>query len=134
MVELSLVLTVLGMIFAGIIDFSRVFHAAVTIADSARAGAQFAAQTNATTGADDLIRIIVKQDAVDVPGTVTVTPDRICKCQDQSVVNCVTGSCIEGAVEIYVRVKSEAVFNTMMNFPGIPSTVPLSQTAIFRVQ
>ena len=122
------------MILFGLVDFCRVFFVATTVADSARAGAQYGAQSNALTG--DLVGINAasQQDGADLPGTLTVAPERFCSCENGADVDCVTGTCSEGAPRIYVRVRSQYDFSTVTQFPGIPAGIDLDEVVTIRVQ
>ena len=136
MVEFALLVPLLGMILMGTMDFARAFYAAVTIADASRAAIQYGSQTNGLTGDNTGMRNAAILDAQNLPSAqVTATPERFCRCEGSSSdVNCVTGSCPEGAPQVYVRVRTQYNFQTMVNFPGIPSTVAINVRSQARVQ
>lgn len=68
-------------------------------------------------------------------GTITVTPQRVCECMGGGAVSCTIASCGSyGAPRAFVEVTVSRTFSTLVPFPGVPSTVPLSRTAKVRLQ
>ena len=136
MIELALVILLMMMIFIGLIDFARVFHAAVTIAGAARAGAQYGSQTNGHTGDHGGITTAADEDSVNLAGGITVTPSRYCLCEDNpdDRIDCLTETCPEGAPQLYVEVQASYLFETLTQFPLIPKNVGLNQVTTIRIQ
>src|SRR6185436_8803002 len=91
-VEFVLVTPLLLLLTMGAIDFGRAFYQSVTISHAAETGAFYGAQSNIYSSHNAEMTQRAKDDAVDV-GTVTVTSERVCKCPDGTVVNCVSGTC-----------------------------------------
>ena len=46
-------------------------------------------------------------------------------CEDDTTVDCITGTCVEGAPQIYVKVTVAKTFTTLVDFPGIPHTIDM---------
>ena len=148
--EFVLVLPLAFMLFLGILDFGRVFYAAMAVSNAARAGVQYGAQSNAYSG--DFPGMIAAAtaagDASGIGGFGTMGACRYCKCADGtgSCNSCSPGSdgcssassclasCPSDAPQIYVSVSANKVFTTLFPYPGIPHTTTLNRTAIMRVQ
>ena len=133
MAELAVAFPFLLLLAIGAIDYGRIHSTTIAVANAARAGAQYGAQSAGTSG-DNLGMISAAQnDAGDA--TLSVTPGRFCKCPDGSSPNCSTGSCgAFGAPEVYVTTAVTEVANLLIRYPGLASTVTITRTAILRVQ
>ena len=131
--ELVALLFFLGMILWGTTDFARLFYAAIKVTDGARAGAAWGMQSNGHTVDSTGIEQNAGHNAQDLSG-VTTTSTPKCWCDNGNEVNCLTGTCAEGASQVWVEVRSEKTFETLVNFPGIPHIVNLGQSTRIRVQ
>jgi Flp pilus assembly protein TadG len=128
MVEFGLLLPVLVLLLMGAADFSRVFYAAVTTTNAARAGAGYGIESRAKSMDFAGMRQAALDDAQDITGAVA-TAVQFCECPDGSSIGC-TQTCVSGAKRIYVRVTTTKTFRTV----GLPSSFPLSATAVMRAQ
>ena len=134
LVEFALISPLSFLLFIGCLDFGRVFYSAMTITHAARAGAQYGAQNNNTSGDFGGMTQAALDSAGDLTG-VTVTPERFCLCADGSSVDCITGVCNpEGVPQVYVRVTAQKTFTTLFPYPGIPGTTNLNRQATVRLQ
>ena len=132
-VELAAMLFVLGMILWGTVDFARLFYDALKVTDGSRAGAAWGMQSNGHTADYTGIEDRAVHSAQDLGGfTTTSTPK--CWCENGDEANCWTGTCAEGAPQVWVEVSSAKTFETLVNFPGIPHIVDLGQNTRIRVQ
>lgn len=128
MLELALGSLLLFGILLGIADFGRVFHQSIAAVNAAQAGIQYGAiKTSDYTG--------MQQAALNAAGIsgLTAVASGYCQCADGTVINCSSGSCSAGSKRRYIQVKVSGTYKTIVNFPGIPSSVPLGSTAIRRV-
>ena len=137
LVELALILPLLLLLLLGVSDFGRVLYWSITLAQSARAGAQYGAQSSASAANSAGIQQAVLQDAQNITnlgGTINVTSECFCQCEGETAsVNCTNNNC-GNAPQVFVKVTTSTTFNTLVPYPGIPSTVNLSNTAILRLQ
>ena len=133
-VELALLIFLLMIILMGLIDFARVFHAAVTVADAARAGAQYGARNNTFSGDFAGMSTAAEEDAVNLADGIVATTERYCKCQDGTDADCLTDTCPEGAPQIYVQVRAGYTFETLTQFPLLPKSVGMDYPITIRVQ
>jgi len=145
--ELALLLPLAFVLFMGILDFGRVFYSALAISHGARAGVQFGAQNNITSGDFAGMRQAALDAAGDVSGA-TADACRYCRCADGTgscstcspgADGCSTGSgclsaCASGAPQVYVQVTVDKVFTTLFPYPGLPNRADLNRRATMRVQ
>jgi Flp pilus assembly protein TadG len=136
-VELAVLLPLLLLLALGAVDFGRVFYMSVEVANAARAGVQYGAQNVVTSTDYQGMVNAAKNDAADIP-SMTATATRWCICSGGSnTFDCSQNPCLDSepsVPEIYVQVNTQATFNTLMNYPGIPSSITLSKVAYMRVQ
>ena len=142
--EMALVFPVLFLLLIGILDFGRVFYTAMAVSHAARAGVQYGAQSDVTSGDFDGMRQAAADAAGDVSG-VTVTACRFCQCPDGTPSNCGCGTdtctlgCLSNcmstdAPRVFVSVTVDKVFTPLFPYPGLPRTTDVNRQAIMRVQ
>jgi Flp pilus assembly protein TadG len=129
--ELAVAIPILLLVAVGAADFARVYATGITVANAARTGAQFGAHTAGDTAA---MRIAAETDA----GTValdTVTAVRVCRCPDVGVVDCSTGDCgAYGVPQAYDSVRVRKEVTLIIPYPGLPSSIVLIKSVVFRAQ
>ena len=107
-VELAVALPMLCFICMAVVDYSRLMHDMVILADSARAGA-YAAST-ASTNASAAAQAAAQADASDLSPLPTVS------------------TTFDATGTKYVDVSVSYTFRTLVAYPGIPSSKALTQT------
>jgi Flp pilus assembly protein TadG len=135
LVELAVVLPLLVLFAIGAAEFGRLYFASITIANAARAGAQFGAQNAISSANFAGMTAAAQNEAADL-GTITNFPSQFCRCPDGSAPACIGGaSCAGyGTVQIFVKDSAVKVVNLILRYPGLPASVTVNKTAIFRVQ
>jgi Flp pilus assembly protein TadG len=133
-IELALLLPLLLLIALGAVDFGRVFYMGVEVANAARAGVQYGAQDLGHSTDYTGMQTAALNDGKDIPG-MSATASRWCQCAGGTPTSCAASYCGAASVPaVYVQVNTSATFNTLMKYPGVPSTVTLNKQAIMRVQ
>jgi Flp pilus assembly protein TadG len=135
LLEFAVVLPVLTLLTLGVADYSRVYFAAIKVANAAEAGAQYGAQSNATSRDTVNIRIVAQNDAGDTGGAMTVLSTQFCECAGATV-DC-SSSCNTYADRIppsYVQVTTRKGVAMLIRYPGLPGSIFVAHTATFRVQ
>jgi len=133
LVELAIVLPLLVLFAIGAAEFGRLYFAAITVANAARAGAQFGAQNAVSSGNFAGMDLAAQNEAGDL-GTISSFSSRFCRCPDGSVPLC-TGTCAGfGAPQVFVKDSVAKTITLILRYPGLPNSVKVSRTAIFRVQ
>jgi Flp pilus assembly protein TadG len=131
-VELALVAPFVVLVLVIAADFSRVFYMSIEAANAARAGVQYGAQS--TTKASDTagMQQAALNDAANLSG-LTATASNFCECPPStSHVTCSSTSC--SGMEMYVQVNTSAQFQTLVHYPGVPTTVTLNESALMRAE
>ena len=137
LVELAFVLPLLLLLLVGIIEIGRFAFYSILVANAARAGAQYGAQSLATAGDTTGISTAGTNDAPGIvaPNTLTVSSTQQCGCSSTTL-----GAC--GALAIcippdhplvYVRVQAVGSFNSLFNYPGLPGTLSVTSVNEMRV-
>ena len=137
MVELAVVLPVLILIAVGVMDYGRVYFTSIAVANAARAGAEWGAQGGGGAFSTNTagIQAFAQNDGSEV-GTITIASSRVCRC-GATVVTCSTGSDCGGgygpAAE-FVEVTATKTVPLLLKYPGIPTSITVSRTAVFRAK
>jgi Flp pilus assembly protein TadG len=159
LLEIALLLPVLLLMGLGVIEMGRYAYISILVANAARAGAAYGAQSGATsvdtpgiqTAADNDFRnngqnvsnLTVTSSVscgCDNGGTLTVDYTTASGCSDASNpgVTAVISACVpptgSGHWVAMVSVTASGTFNSLFSYPGIPSSVSVSKTATMRVQ
>ena len=135
LVELAVVLPLLILLAIGAAEFGRIFFAAITVANAARAGAQFGAQ-KFQSGNSVGMTLAAQNEAGDV-GTIANFPSRFCRCPDGTAPPCtgVGATCgSDGAVQVFVKDSAVKTITMILKYPGLPDSVKVQRTAVFRAQ
>jgi Flp pilus assembly protein TadG len=135
MLELCLILPVLLLLILGTIEFGRAAYFDIEVADAARAGALYGAQSMADAADTGAITQAVQNNAQDIPtAQMTITPSVSCTCPGSGTV---AGSCA-GALgctpQVYVSVYVQDRQPTLFQYPGIPDPFTLTTTAVMPVR
>src|SRR5437773_12355127 len=115
--ELAVLLPLLIFLFLIGVDFARVYYFTVTTVNCARNGALYGSTDTAHSLDTAGIRTAALADATNL----SPAPD----------VASATGTDAAGNPYVIVTVTTD--FHTVINYPGIPSTVPLTRTVQMRV-
>jgi hypothetical protein len=135
LVELAIVLPLLILLAIGAAEFGRIFFAAITVANAARAGAQFGAQKFQSANFAGMT-LAAQNEAGDV-GTIANFPSRFCGCPDGTVPPCigVGANCgSDGAPQVFVKDSAVKTITMILKYPGLPDSVKVQRTAVFRAQ
>ena len=140
MIEFALVFPLLLLMCLGATDFGRLFFHAVTVANAASVGAFHGAQSNVASAQYSLMEQRATEDADNI-SDVTATATRFCECPGETpvAIDCsqatdVTACPGYGPPRAYVRTDVRQTFETLVNYPGIPSSTSVGRDAFMRVQ
>ncbi len=139
LVEIALMFPILLALLVGAAEFGRLAYAAIEVANAARAGAAYGAQSHITASDYSGMQLAAIQDAPDVTG-VAASATNSCACSNapSTPVSCATvlTSCSVAPLHSleYVQVHTTATVGPMFNYPGISHTFTLSGQAVMRVE
>ena len=130
-VEFALTVPLLIVIVVGLADFGRAFYDRMALETAARGAVQFARQYP-----HDIAGIrLAALNAGQLPAGVTVdVPAPFCECPNGASVGC-GSACPSGeGVLRFLSVTVREDFETLFPYPGMPSPLPLTGSAVIRVQ
>jgi Flp pilus assembly protein TadG len=151
LLEVALLLPIFIGMLLGVIELGRYAYISILVGNAARAGAAYGAQSLVQS-----IDVAGIQTAADNDfqnngqnvATLTVTSSTTCACDNgrsvsvssqtacSALANRQAGSCdpVPGSQwVVMVSVTASGTFNSLFNYPGIPSTLTVSSTATLRV-
>lgn len=132
-VELVVVFPFILLLLIGVVDYGRAFYTSVTVANAARAGADFGQRDGALTAFNTPGIVAAAQADGNEAGTLTLSTSRVCECGGAARA-CSTFCSGGAAPEVYVVVTASKTLNTYFPYPGLPSSITISRTATFRSQ
>jgi len=132
-VELALAVPVLVLLLVIGSDYSRIFYVSVAVNSAARAGAQYGSQTVITAADSTGMIAAAKTDGANLL-SLTATASQCTCASSTTVAACPTSYCTNAPQATFVEVDTQSVFNTILNYPGIPTSTTLSGKAIMQVQ
>lgn len=132
--EVALLIPVLLVLAVGIIEIGRYAYYSILVANAARAGAQYGAQSLATAADTAGIQTAAQNDGQNVAG-LTVTSQQQCGCTGSSIgSSCPATSCSSpNHPLVYVEVSTSGKFNSLFKYPGIPTSITVNSTELMRV-
>ena len=134
MVELAIALPVLVLFMLAAADFGRLFYVWMGVNSAARAGAQYGSQNVITAADTNGMKLAATTDGSNISGLTAAASQ--CTCVTGTSVSVCSGSnynCTNAPLATYVEVDTQAPFNTVVSYPGIPSSITVKGTAIMQV-
>ncbi len=136
MVELALTLPVLVLLLLAAADFGRLFYVWIAVNNAARAGVQYGSQTVATAANSTGMVLAATTDGSNITGLSASASQCACTPVSGSSVPACSGSgynCTNAPQATFVEVDTQAPFQTVVSYPGIPSSTTVSGKAIMQV-
>lgn len=141
LLEVALLMPLLSLIFLGIVDMGRYAYQAIALGNAARAAVAYGAQS--PIAASDPSGGIEAAACNDYAGTSScsltssLTKAYVCQCDNagtMSSITCGTGTCTTTDQEVVsLSVTVTSTFSSLFTFPGIPSSLTITKTAIMRI-
>jgi Flp pilus assembly protein TadG len=116
-VEFAVLLPFLAFLVVIAVDFARVYRQALVVTNCARNGAIYGSYSPAQAADANAIQAAALADASDLPSTPTVT----------------SATSTDAAGVEYVSVTVACPFQTVTNYPGVPSSMTITRTVQMRV-
>ena len=133
-VEFAILVPALMMLLIGLIEMGRFAYYSIIVANAARAGAQYGAQTLVTAADSAGMKQAALNDGQNISGlSVPTLPSSFCQCADGSTSTCDATDCSSSHRLTYVQVDTRGPYNSLFNYPGLPSTFPVNSQAIMQV-
>ncbi len=127
-----MVFPVLVLLIIGVVDYGRAYFTSVTVANAARAGAEYGAQDPATSQDTAGMKSFALLDGAEAAGTLRVSARYYCECSKaaHACTACAGGE----APDVYVEVTARDTLTTLLPYPGLPNRIPIVRKATFRSQ
>ena len=129
LVETALIFPMLVALLIGAAEFARVAYAAIEVANAARAGVQYGAQSGSNASDSTGIATAASKDAANVTGLVT-TSSIACICSDGTASTCANTDCASSHTEEILTVNTQATIDPLIHVPGLPRTYTIKGKAI----
>jgi Flp pilus assembly protein TadG len=139
LIEFAVTAPIVVFLLVGLIEIGRFMFFAILAANAARAGAQYGAQDLTTVYDTSGITTAALQDGQSLPNWTSsgggITVQQLCAVSGGAPTPCATlGTSGPPQNTIYyVSVQVTGVFNTLLNYPGLPNSVPISGSSMMRV-
>lgn len=131
-IELAVVSPLLLLLIIGVLDYGRAFYTSITVANAARAGAEYGAEGPVQSANIAGMMDFAQGDGQDA-GTLTLSARRYCECAGTAAA-CTTACAGGAAPDVFVEVTATKALSMLLPYPGLPSTLSIARTATFRSQ
>jgi Flp pilus assembly protein TadG len=134
LVEFAIVLPVMIFMFLGVVELGRYGYYAILAANAARAGVQYAVQSTGTAVDTAGITNAARADGENL-ASWTVTVKQFCAVNGAAPTQCTisNGSPPAPNTIYYIQVQVGGTYKSLLNYPGIPTNVPVLGSAMMRV-
>jgi Flp pilus assembly protein TadG len=133
LIEFALVAPVLIFMLIGLIEVGRYAYFSIVAANAARAGVQYGAQSLTTAQDTAGMTSAALQDGQNI-ASFTASPAPLCSENGGALQACTTnGTAPASGTVYYVKVQVSGTFKSLLSYPGIPTNVPISGSAVMRV-
>lgn len=129
-IEFALVAPVFAFLLIGLIETGRYMYFAILASHAARASVQYGAQSIFTATDTTGMTNAALQDAQNLSNW-RVTVSHFCM-NNGAVATCPSGE-PSSTTAYYLQVQVTGTFTSLLNYPGIPNSVPITSTAVQRV-
>lgn len=129
LIEAALVLPIFVTLLLGAAELAGVTRASISVANSAKAGVQYGAQSGDTAQDATGIADAAQRESPDL--TLTTTSSFRCECSDGTPFDCtVNTACPTTHKEEIVTVNTQATVNPLIRLPGLPTSYTLHGQAV----
>jgi Flp pilus assembly protein TadG len=146
LLEVALLLPMLIALLLGVIELGRYAYISILVGNAARAGAAYGAQNLVLSVDNTGMQAAANNDFLNNgqnPTSLLVNPiSTSCGCDSNgtmtsapcsTIPNPAAGTCAAGHWVVMVSVTASGSFNSLFNYPGIPSPLTVTSTATLRV-
>jgi hypothetical protein len=110
----------------GMVDIGRYVYFGLLATHAAASGVQYGAQNLLTAADDPSMQRAALSDAPAL-SNASATAVHVCKVGSSTV------TCQASGATYFVQVEVTGTFHALINYPGIPSSIPITATAVMRV-
>ena len=130
--EMAIVFPVLLLLLIGVVDYGRLYYTSITVANAARAGAEYGAHSSEASVNFSAMKSFAQGDGQEA-GTLTLAARNYCQCAGAANASCT--ACTGGvAPDVFVEVTASKMVKMLLRFPGLPDSISIIRKATFRSQ
>lgn len=133
-VEFAILAPILVVLLLVASDFARLFLLSIELNNVARAGAQYGSQSVITAADITGMTTAATTTGASISGLAVTSSQCTCTSSTSVAACAVSFNCSSNPAATYVDVVASATFKTITKYPAIPSSIPLTATAIMEVQ
>lgn len=134
--EVAMLTPLVLLLLLGTIEIGRFAYYGIEVANAARAGVQYGAQSLADSKDASGIQLAAQNDAQNIPG-LGVTSTNHCACSDDpsDYLGCPVNprNCASGHPLVFLEVNTTGTFQSIFHYPGLPPSLTIHGQAIMRV-
>jgi Flp pilus assembly protein TadG len=135
--ELALSAGIFASLLIAITELGRYAYYSILVANAASAGVQYGAQTLETADDTSGMATAAENDAGAGVLSATPTASNYCECYPSpgtSITCSANPGCTGSNHEVYyVKVSVTGTYNSLFHYPGVPTSITVSRTAVMRV-
>jgi Flp pilus assembly protein TadG len=139
LVEFAVFAPLFAFLLVGLIEIGRFMFFSILAANAARAGAQYGAQDLTTAFDTSGITNAALQDGQSLSNWTApgggIAVQQLCVVNGAAPQPCATSGTAGPPQNTiyYVKVQVTGVFGTLLNYPGIPTNIPISGSSMMRI-
>ncbi len=143
LVEVALMLPFLLLLLLGVIEVGRFLYIGILIGNAARAGVAYGTQSLVksvdTAGITTAAQNDFQNNGQNV-GSLTVGSSVSCGCDSSGTITTAActgtgaGTCAAGQWTVTLTVTTSGTFYSLFSYPGIPTSMSISKTAVMQVE
>lgn len=138
MVEFAIVTPLLMLLIVGIIDLGRFAYYSILVGNAAHAGASYGSQDLATANDTTGMKNATLADGQNISGLqASPAPTTFSVCWNGTTATSTSAAvCTTAGYHAvrYVQVNATGSFSPLVRYPGLPTAMNLTRTAIMRVE
>jgi Flp pilus assembly protein TadG len=136
LIEMAVILPLMLLIVVSLVDYAFFIQKAIQVQDAASAAAAFGAMPGNNANSSTMIQLANYDATGSFTGAsgFTANATSFYTCSPGGSQVSVTTSCPTGAPYHYVQVTTSFTANSILGFPGVPSTQTINGSATYRVE
>jgi Flp pilus assembly protein TadG len=129
LLETALITPFFLAVLLGSIEIGRYAHYSIAVANSARAGAEYATLNPTNAASTSGMITAANNDASTLSPSPTATATTFCQCADGTASTCLSTDCSTSHILKYAKVTVSGTYTGLFKYPGIQHSITVSKTA-----
>jgi Flp pilus assembly protein TadG len=135
LLEMAFLVPMMLTLLIGVIELGRFSYFSILVANAARAGVQYGAQSLVTAADNAGMQAAAKNDGQNITGLTVTSTTHYCSCSGTPTVHVTCpATCTSPAhALVYVDVVASGTFTPIFHYPGMPTTFTVARDSSMRV-